>query len=67
MDDGPANPFGNGFVAVETPLTKESQAQRVCNPQTARYWKIANPSSKHPVTGETAVLSKDCTWPLPRY
>ena len=52
MDDGPDNPFGNGFVAVETPLTTEQQAQRVCSPQTARYWKISNPASKHPVTGQ---------------
>jgi len=53
MDDGPDNPFGNGFVAMETPLLSESEAQRVCSPQTARYWKISNPASKHPVTGES--------------
>ncbi len=52
MDDGPDNPFGNGFVATETPLLSESEAQRVCSPQTARYWKVSNPASKHPVTGE---------------
>ena len=51
MDDGPDNPYGNGWVVKNTPLNTEVEAQRVGNPQLSRYWKISNPSSKHPVTG----------------
>ena len=54
LPEGPKNPYGNGFVPVETDLTTESQAQRVCDPSTGRMWKIRNPNSLHPVTGAPA-------------
>ncbi len=42
---GPENPRGNAWVAKETLLATESQAQRTIEPRSARYWKIINPSS----------------------
>jgi primary-amine oxidase len=42
---GPENPRGNAWVARETLLATESEAQRTIEPRTARYWKIINPSS----------------------
>jgi primary-amine oxidase len=42
---GPENPHGNAWVVQSTPLSKESEAQRVFNPLAARYWKISNPDS----------------------
>ncbi|HLJ34146.1 MAG TPA: primary-amine oxidase, partial [Ktedonobacteraceae bacterium] len=39
------NPRGNAWVAKETLLATESQAQRTIEPRSARYWKIINPSS----------------------
>jgi len=41
---GSGNPRGNAWVARETLLANESEAQRTIEPQTARYWKIVNPS-----------------------
>jgi Cu2+-containing amine oxidase len=32
MPPGPDNPYGNGFKAVETPLTTVHQAQRTADP-----------------------------------
>ena len=54
LPDGPQNPYGNGFIPVETDLTSELKAQRVCDPMKARLWKIKNPGSVHPVTGMAA-------------
>ena len=54
LPDGPENPYGNGFIPVETDLTSELKAQRVCDPMKARLWKIKNPGSLHPVTGVAA-------------
>jgi Copper amine oxidase, enzyme domain len=51
MEDGPENPYGNGFEVSETDLLSEAEAQRVQNPASARYWKIKNPNSRHPITG----------------
>ena len=51
LPDGPKNPYGNGFIPVETDLTSEAQAQRVCDPTRARLWKVKNPESLHPITG----------------
>lgn len=51
MDDGPDNPYGNGWTVKDTPLSTEATSQRVCNAETARYWKISNPASKHAITG----------------
>ncbi|HET9918887.1 MAG TPA: primary-amine oxidase [Ktedonobacteraceae bacterium] len=42
---GEGNPRGNAWVARETLLASEAEAQRSIEPRTARYWKIVNPSS----------------------
>ncbi|MGF1481615.1 MAG: primary-amine oxidase [Cyanophyceae cyanobacterium] len=42
---GPDNPYGNAFLAKSTLLASESEAQRVIDPFSGRYWKIVNPSS----------------------
>lgn len=42
---GPENPRGNAWVARETLLASESEAQRSIEPRTARYWKVINSSS----------------------
>ena len=42
---GPDNPYGNAFFAHSSLLATESEAQRIINPFSGRYWKIANPSS----------------------
>lgn len=42
---GESNPRGNTWVARETLLATESEAQRSIEPRTSRYWKIVNPSS----------------------
>jgi len=44
LPQGPENPYGNAFAQVETPLASEGGAQRVVDPLSARYWKVANPS-----------------------
>ncbi len=41
---GPDNPYGNAWTANATLLARESEAQRIVNPLSARYWKIVNPS-----------------------
>ncbi|KGF73303.1 tyramine oxidase [Neosynechococcus sphagnicola sy1] len=41
---GPDNPYGNAFIAKETLLATESQAQRCIDPLAGRYWKIVNPT-----------------------
>ena len=40
---GEGNPYGNAFVARQTPLRTERQAQRNVDPMTARYWVVINP------------------------
>ena len=42
---GPDNAYGNAFFAKSTLLAKESEAQRIINPLSGRYWKIVNLSS----------------------
>ena len=42
---GEGNPRGNAWVARETRLVTESEAQRTIEPRTSRYWKIVNPST----------------------
>ena len=42
---GSENPYGNAFFAKSTLLAPESEAQRIINPLSGRYWKIVNPSS----------------------
>ena len=39
------NAFGNAFFAQSTLLSRESGARRRVNQETARYWRVANPSS----------------------
>jgi primary-amine oxidase len=43
---GEANPYGNVFVPKETILETESEAKRVNDANTARYWKISNAEGK---------------------
>lgn len=42
---GPENPRGNAWIARETILVSENEAQRSIEPRTARYWKIINAAS----------------------
>jgi primary-amine oxidase len=44
---GPENPHGNAFRVVSTPLRRESQARRLIDPLSARYWKVVNPASRN--------------------
>ena len=53
MPDGKENPYGNGFVGVETPLTSEGSACRVAYASKGTYWKINNPASRHASTGNS--------------
>ncbi|HZO71736.1 MAG TPA: primary-amine oxidase [Ktedonobacteraceae bacterium] len=46
---GPENPHGNAFHAISTLLSTESEAQRIINPLSARYWKVVNPAVKNHV------------------
>ncbi len=48
---GESNPRGNAWVARETLLATESEAQRTIEPRTSRYWKIFNASSRN-ATGQ---------------
>jgi primary-amine oxidase len=48
---GPENPYGNAWVVRQTPLRRESEAQRVADGRAARYWKITNPGRPN-ATGE---------------
>lgn len=44
---GPDNPEGNAFFHIATTFTRESEAiRRVCT-ESARYWKIVNPTVKN--------------------
>jgi primary-amine oxidase len=51
---GPENPLKNAFHEVATPLTRESEAQRVINPLSARYWRITSPRSRNAFGKPTA-------------
>ncbi|DBA72671.1 TPA: putative terpene-alkaloid biosynthetic cluster [Trebouxia sp. C0005] len=52
LPEGPKNPYGNGFIGVETPLTSEAKAARVADGSKGTYWKVNNPTSRHPSTGK---------------
>ncbi|KAL3159938.1 hypothetical protein ABBQ38_010331 [Trebouxia sp. C0009 RCD-2024] len=52
LPEGPKNPHGNGFIAVEAPLRSESEAARVADGSKGVYWKVNNPASRHPATGK---------------
>ena len=40
LPPGPDNPYGNAWVVRQTPLRRESEAQRLADGRTARYWRI---------------------------
>ncbi|MFJ5306582.1 primary-amine oxidase [Streptomyces sp. NPDC088350] len=42
---GPDNPRGNAFALKRTPLTRESEAQRMADAGVDRVWHISNPES----------------------
>jgi len=42
---GPENPLGNGFHETATLLGRETEAQRVIDPLSARSWKVVNRQS----------------------
>jgi primary-amine oxidase len=44
---GPENPHGNAFVAQETLLATEKEAQRKANSSSARFWRVINPGKKN--------------------
>jgi primary-amine oxidase len=46
---GPENPYGNAFFATSTLLVSESEAQRIIDPLSCRYWKVVNPNSLNKV------------------
>ncbi|GGS16963.1 amine oxidase [Streptomyces humidus] len=43
LPTGPDNPYGNAIVARKTPIGNERDSRRMCDPLTARTWKITNP------------------------
>ena len=47
LPTSPENPHGNAFVAEETLLATEKQAQRRVNSATARFWRVINPNKKN--------------------
>ena len=51
LPPGPGNPYGNAWVLQQTPLRRESEAQRVADGRAARYWKVTNPGKLN-ATGE---------------
>jgi primary-amine oxidase len=44
MPMGEANPYGNAFMKRSTPLTRESEAQRLGDATVGRVWHVVNPS-----------------------
>ncbi len=44
---GPENPHNNAFHTEATLLENESEAQRVIDPLSARYWTIVNPAVRN--------------------
>ena len=44
---GPDNPHNNAFYAQATPLKSESEAQRVIDPMSGRYWLVRSSSAKN--------------------
>ena len=44
---GPDNPYGNAIVARRTDITNERDGRRMCDPLTARTWKITNPDVRN--------------------
>jgi primary-amine oxidase len=46
---GDTNPYGNVFDTTRRVLKTESEAARLANGRTGRYWKVVNPNVKNPV------------------
>lgn len=46
------NPYGQGFTLREMPFSTTHTQLGDASPLSGRVWKIANPSSRHPYTGE---------------
>jgi primary-amine oxidase len=44
---GPANPEGNAFAKVETPLESELLARRSVDASRARMWRVVNPAGRN--------------------
>jgi primary-amine oxidase len=44
---GPGNPHGNAWIARRTLLARESEAQRLVDPLSGRYWVVTNPTVKN--------------------
>lgn len=44
---GEENPYGMAWVARETQLLTEKQAQRTVNPASSRFWRITNPNKRN--------------------
>jgi primary-amine oxidase len=51
---GAENPYGNAWDVVETPLRRESEAQRTGDPLGGRTWKIVNRESRNALGGAVA-------------
>lgn len=60
LPDNDKNPYGNGFIGVETKLDSESKASRVADATKGMYWKVNNPASRHASTGEPFLQFQTC-------
>jgi len=47
LPPGLENPRGNAWIARETLLATELEAQRTIEPRTSRYWKVINPNVRN--------------------
>ncbi len=47
------NPYGNAFFEQETVMSRESEATRLANPASQRYWKFVNTNKQNHVGGPT--------------
>jgi primary-amine oxidase len=44
---GPDNRHGNAIAIAETRFSSESEAQRIIDPSTSRYWRVTNPDVRN--------------------
>ncbi len=51
---GPDNPHGNAFTWTNTPLARESEAQRMADPSRARVWEVRSETRRNAVGAPTA-------------
>ena len=49
VEPGSDNPHGNAWEVLRTPLRRESEAQRLANTNSARFWRIENPIRRNAV------------------